>query len=98
MIKKLIKTKPCFCLRFEANAVLHHQNTKCRQYPISLDMLLLLPRHLRYGECEGGFAVCVAGVAYPYEPSLREVGGSIFGILQAGCWCKKAEKDVPLAM
>ena len=67
-------------------------------YPISLDMLLLLPRHLRYGECEGGFAVCVAGVAYPYEPSLREVGGSIFGILQAGCWCKKAEKDVPLAI
>ena len=67
-------------------------------YPISLDMLLLLPRHLRYGEYEGGFAVCVAGVAYPYEPSLREVGGPIFGILQAGCWCKKAEKDVPLAI
>ena len=69
-----------------------------RRCCVSLDMLLLLRRHLRYGECEEGFAVCAAGVHYPYKPSLREVGGSIVGFLQAGCWCKRAVKGVPLAI
>ena len=68
-----------------------------KQYPISLDMLHQ-PLHLRYREREGGLAVCVAGIAYPYKPSLREVGGSIFGFHQAACWCKRAENGMPLAI
>ena len=55
-------------------------------------MLLLLPRHGRYGEYEGEFAVCIAGVAYPHKLLLREMGESIFGFLQAGCWCKREKK------
>ena len=50
-------------------------------YPIPLDMLPLLTHHLRYGECEGQFSVCVARVPNPQKLSLREVGGPISGFL-----------------